>query len=210
MLKKLNNVKKMFACVGIGVLFICHNAMASISLNDQLSALHSYQAVFTQATVANGIITAKASGKVWIHRPWQMRWQVKKPNAQTLLVNGKTIVQISPDLNQATVRNMNPTELSNAGLLLASHADLSNTFVIRNRQENKGVSSYILTPKKPLQLTKIILNFSKAGLVSMETWNTLGQKNIFEFSKVDTHSRIHANLFKFKPAKGMDVLKAGV
>lgn len=183
-------------------------AFASASLTEQLDNLKNYQANFSQTTYASGQVTAKAAGKVWIQRPWQMRWQVDKPSAQTLLVNGQTIVQISPDLNQATVRQMNPTELSNAGLLLASHADLSKTFAIKALATKQGNSVYQLTPKKPLQLTKITLQFNKQGLSSMQTWNTLGQKNIFTFSKVNAHSAINKKLFKFVPAKGMDVLKA--
>jgi outer membrane lipoprotein carrier protein len=196
--------------IGMVFLAVAPVAFASVSLTNQLDNLKNYQANFSQTTYASGKVTAKASGKVWIQRPWQMRWQVDKPNAQTLLVNGQTIVQISPDLNQATVRQMNPTELSNAGLLLASHADLSKTFAIKILAAKQGDSVYQLTPKKPLQLTKIRLQFNKQGLSSMQTWNTLGQKNSFTFSRVNTHSVINKKLFKFVPAKGMDVLKASV
>gem|GEM_PF-2223750 len=192
----------------LGICLVQTALAATENLNSQLEHLKNYQANFSQITSANGDMTAKASGKVWIYRPWQMRWQVQKPSAQTLLVNGKTIVQLNPDLNQATVRQMNPTELSNAGLLLASHADLSNTFIIKALPSKKGLSSFLLTPKKPLQLTKIVLNFSKVGLASMETWNTLGQKNIFTFTKINTVAAINRSLFKFKPTKGMDVLNA--
>jgi chaperone LolA len=184
------------------------SGFAMPSLNQPLDSLKNYQADFKQTTMANGQVTANATGKVCIHRPWQMRWQVITPDAQTLLVNHRTLVQINPDLNQATVRQMNPTELSNAGLLLASNADLSHLFIIKNLEDKNGVSSFRLTPKKPLEITEIILNFNTSGLSSMQTWNTLGQHNIFEFSKIDTHSMIPTSLFIFKPSKDMDVLKA--
>ena len=201
------NTRFRLVCLFVFIVFI-PSGFAMPSLNQQLDSLKNYQADFKQTTMANGKVSANASGKVWIHRPWQMRWQVITPDAQTLLVNHHTMVQINPDLNQATVRQMNATELSNAGLLLASNADLSQMFMIKNLEDKNGVSSFRLTPKKPLEITEIILNFNTSGLSSMQTWNTLGQHNTFEFSRVDTHSIIPTALFVFKPSKEMDVLKA--
>ena len=77
------------------------SGFAMPSLNQPLDSLKNYQADFKQTTMANGQVTANATGKVWIHRPWQMRWQVITPDAQTLLVNHRTLVQINPDLNHS-------------------------------------------------------------------------------------------------------------
>ena len=190
------------------LVFFASTSMATASLNQQLQHLTNYHATFKQKTYANGRLTAQASGEVWIRKPWYMRWQVDKPNYEILLVNGKTLYNISPDLNQATVRQMNATELSNAGLLLASKTDLAKSFVIKSLSDKDGKAVYQLTPKKALQITKIILMFKKNQLVSMQTWNSLGQSNIFEFDNINEYP-INKILFNFKPAKGMDVLKAG-
>ena len=207
MIEHKNN-KFWFVCVMAFMGFV-QSGFAMPSLNQQMDSLKNYEADFKQTTSANGHVMAKASGKVWIHRPWQMRWQVISPDAQTLLVNNQTIVQINLDLNQATVRQMNVTEQSNAGLLLASSSDLTQIFFIKNLEDKNGASSFRLTPKKPLEITQIILNFNKNSLSSMQTWNTLGQHNTFEFSNIDTHSLIHPAIFKFIPSHGMDVLKSG-
>jgi outer membrane lipoprotein carrier protein len=198
-----------FFCAVAIIMGISH-VFAMASLDQSFDSLKNYQADFTQITTSNGQVIAKTSGKLWIRRPFHMRWQVMKPDAQTLLVNHHTIIQINPDLNQATIRQMNATEQSNAGLLLASGTELSKQFIIKKLTDKNGTMALSLTPKNSIEITKIILNFNANGLSSLKTWNTLGQLNSFKFSKVDTHSSISDSIFIFKPSKDMAILKSTV
>src|SRR3546814_18614119 len=46
------------------------------------------------------------SGEFSFRRPGQFRWSVKKPYAQLIVSNGKTVYQYDPDLAQVTERNV--------------------------------------------------------------------------------------------------------
>jgi outer membrane lipoprotein carrier protein len=183
-------------------------ASASVSLQARLNALKTYQANFKQTTVANHRVTGTTQGHIWIQRPWHLRWVVTKPNKQMLIVNGHTVWNYNPDLMQATKQLLNDQQRQNAAMLLASDGSIANAFNIM-QSDKSGITQYQLTPKKPSVVTKIVLNFSRVGLVSMQTMNHLGQTNYYQFSHIIVNHPISSSVFQFTPPKGVDVLEAG-
>ena len=175
------------------------------ALQSRLNALKTYQADFKQTTVANHQVTGTAQGHIWIQRPWHLRWVVTKPAKQMLIVNGNTVWNYNPDLMQATKQRLNDQQRQNAAMLLASDGSIANVYYAGEC----GIAQYQLTPKKPSAVTKIVLNFSPVGLVSMQTVNHLGQTNYYQFSHIAVTQPVAKSLFQFTPPKGVDVLEAG-
>ena len=181
---------------------------AATHLQTQLNALHTDHAQFIQTTVDDqNAVLQKSEGELWIQRPGKFRWQVKMPNQQIIVLNGNTLSIYDVDLAQVTEQKLSAQQIdfSPASLLSGTGVSLTKTFSIAENADH----SFTLIPKQSHNsINKVQVYFSQGKLVQLNLWNQLGQKNIYQFSKIEWNRPITASMFQLSIPKGVDVLRS--
>ncbi len=187
-------------------------AKASLSASAELAQLlnqsNTLRADFKQSLYdAQHSVIQESTGSVELLRPGHFKWQIKTPNPQLLITNGKTLWIYDEDLQQVSQQSLSRAgQLSPAELLSGSVVALEKQFVII-RENNPTLSSFLLKPKtqdSPFQWVR--LQFKRNTLFAMQFRNELGELSDFQFSKLQTGLSLKASSFDFKAPKGVDIL----
>jgi outer membrane lipoprotein carrier protein len=205
----------------ITAIFIAASACAASA--DGLKSLESFmqntrsaQAEFTQEVTApakNGQAprTRTSSGSFAFERPGQFRFDYKKPFAQTIVADGKTLWLYDADLNQVTERAQSKALGSTPAALLASAPNLqalTKDFVLESAPEQDGLQWVNATPKaKDGQLQSVRVGLRGEQLAALEILDSFGQRSLIRFDRVQANPALPASTFDFKVPQGADVLK---
>ena len=197
-------------------------ASASAASADGLKSLESFmqntrsaQAEFTQEVTAppkNGQAarTKTSSGSFAFERPGQFRFDYKKPFAQTIVADGKTLWLYDADLNQVTERAQSKALGSTPAALLASAPylqALSKDFALESAPEQDGLQWVNATPKsKDGQLQSVRVGLRGEQLAALEILDSFGQRSMIRFDKVQANLALPASTFDFQVPQGADVL----
>ena len=122
-------MKNTITAIFIAVCASAASADGLKSLESFMQNTRSAQAEFTQEVTAppkNGQAarTKTSSGSFAFERPGQFRFDYKKPFAQTIVADGKTLWLYDADLNQVTERAQSKALGSTPAALLASATNL--------------------------------------------------------------------------------------
>lgn len=186
------------------------------SLEAFVKNVKSGRAEFTQTVTAPAKegqpSRAKVStGTFEFQRPGQFKFDYKKPFAQTIVADGKTLWLYDADLNQVTQRAQAQALGSTPAALIAAAPDLralQADFTLESAPERDGLQWVKATPKtKDGQLQGIQVGFQGDALAALEIQDSFGQRSVLKFSKVEVNPALGAGAFAFKAPAGADVLK---
>lgn len=186
------------------------------SLEAFVKNVKSGRADFTQTVTAPARegqpSRAKVStGTFEFQRPGQFKFDYKKPFAQTIVADGKTLWLYDADLNQVTQRAQAQALGSTPAALIAAAPDLralQADFTLESAPERDGLQWVKATPKaKDGQLQGIQVGFQGEALAALEIQDSFGQRSVLKFSKVEVNPALGAGAFAFKAPAGADVLK---
>ena len=186
------------------------------SLEAFVKNVKSGRAEFTQTVTAPARegqpSRAKVStGTFEFQRPGQFKFDYKKPFAQTIVADGKTLWLYDADLNQVTQRAQAQALGSTPAALIAAAPDLralQADFTLESAPERDGLQWVKATPKaKDGQLQGIQVGFQGEALAALEIQDSFGQRSVLKFSKVEVNPALGAGAFAFKALAGADVLK---
>jgi outer membrane lipoprotein carrier protein len=186
------------------------------SLEAFVKNVKSGRAEFTQTVTAPAKegqpSRAKVStGTFEFQRPGQFKFDYKKPFAQTIVADGKTLWLYDADLNQVTQRAQAQALGSTPAALIAAAPDLralQADFTLESAPERDGLQWVKATPKaKDGQLQGIQVGFQGEALAALEIQDSFGQRSVLKFSKVEVNPALGAGAFAFKAPAGADVLK---
>ena len=191
-------------CAFIVATFIVISLPCTANLQTKLNSFHSLTANFTQTIILNGNphIT---TGKLWLQKPNQFRWQQEKPSKHLYVSNGKTIWDYSTNLMQVIVRPMTKQlEQTPLFLLSGKNIDLAKLFTMTNL----GPDTYQLIPtQKGGLLRKITLTFIGKRPGTMLFTNAAGQVSTVVFAHVRLNQILSKSLFKFVAPQGVDIVQ---
>lgn len=181
-------------------------------LTGLLGNLKSMQAQFKQTIYdGTGGVIQHSSGNMALERPGKFLWQIKTPNAQSIIADGKNIWNYDPGLQQATQQPMG-SSLSDtpAFLLTGSTTQIANTFdITQATSKTAGEVAYKLTPKDKGALFQWVqLSFKNDQLTQMQLQDNLGQQTVIAFSSIQFNKNLNPRLFQFTPPKGIDVIRS--
>ena len=186
---------------------------ASAGARDDLNAftrgLKGLDGRFTQQVYdARGKLKETASGTLALSAPRLFRWQYVKPYPQLIVADGATVWIHEPDLNQVTRRPQGAEEQNSPLAALVEPARLDAQFVVREAGSADGLNWLALTPKPGADagFSSARLGFGKQGLAKMQVIDVLGQRTDISFSAWRRNPTFPATTFKYKPAKGVDVI----
>ena len=157
---------------------------------------------------AQGEATDRSSGRISLKAPRQFRWEYQQPYPQLIVADGDHLWLYDPDLEQVTVRVQSYEEQSSPLAALIDPGELDRQFVVAEGGQANGLTWVELKARKPdesaVQSAK--LGFSAGGLARMVFEDQLGQRTEVTFSQWTRNRALPADLFRFTPPDGVDVV----
>ncbi|MDO8313353.1 MAG: outer membrane lipoprotein chaperone LolA [Sideroxyarcus sp.] len=187
----------------------CVHAAATDRLKTFIAATRSAQSNFTQEVQdRNGKRIQFASGTMQFVRPGKFRWVYQKPYEQLIVGDGQKFWMYDVDLNQVTVKKLDAALGSSPAALLSGSNEIESGFILKDIEARDGLEWLQATPRSAeTTFEKILMAFNaKSVLVVMELHDTFGHHTVLRFTELKNNPSLGAQLFKFVPPKGADVL----
>lgn len=178
-----------------------------------LSNITSMQADFVQLNKdASGQIIRKSTGNMMLLRPGKFRWDVKQPQPQQIIADGKQLWVYDPSLAQATRHHVSKADASTSPAALLSDAldELAAQYQIDRLAKPRQTGLYFkLLPKtKTSMLHWVELHFIDEQLVGMRLMDNLDQLSEFSFQHIQLNPALSPDRFKFLSPPGVEIVNA--
>ncbi|MPR02798.1 outer membrane lipoprotein chaperone LolA [Pseudomonas sp. MAFF 212408] len=187
-----------------------HADPASVaSLTNLLDKSKTLTARFTQMTLdGGGTQLQQTAGEMAVQRPGLFFWKTDAPNEQTIVSDGQKVTLWDPDLEQATIKKLDPRLNQTPALLLSGDVSkISDSFEITSKQTS-NVIEFVLKPKsKDTLFDSLQLSFGNGVINNMRLIDSVGQRTDILFSGVQANGVVDASKFKFVIPKGADVIQ---
>lgn len=184
-------------------------ASAISSLKTFVRDTRTVRATFSQTVLDRNMqVVQKGGGTMQFERPGKFRWVYEKPYKQLIVGDGTKVWFYDQDLNQVTVRKLDVAIGSSPAALLAGSSDIENDFDL-SEINPEGDTEWLEAKPKARESTFewVRLGFSRDGVLkAMELHDNFGQTTMLAFSRLERNPRISAELFKFSPPEGADVI----
>ena len=149
------------------------------------------------------------------HLPWMRRMPANLllPSKQPLRnsVNPDTLWLYDADLNQVTQRAQAQVLGQTPAALIAAAPDLralQAEFTLAAAPDRDGLQWVSATPKqRDGQLQQVLVGFDGERLAALEIVDSLGQRSVLKFGRIEVNPALPASTFEFKPPAGADVLR---
>ncbi|EIK73593.1 outer membrane lipoprotein carrier protein LolA [Pseudomonas synxantha BG33R] len=164
---------------------------------------------FSQLTLdAGGTQLQETAGEMAVQRPGLFYWHTEGNAEQTIVSDGQKVTLWDPDLEQATIKKLDPRLNQTPALLLSGDVSkISDSFDITSKQTG-DVMDFTLKPKaKDTLFDSLRLSF-RGGLINdMQLVDSVGQRTNILFTGVKANGVVDASKFKFDIPKGADVIQ---
>ncbi|NND65137.1 MAG: hypothetical protein HKM24_04140 [Gammaproteobacteria bacterium] len=171
---------------------------ASASFQRYLRETKNFSADFVQAVFESDDTEATTeSGKVWVRRPDELRWDYIQPYRRSVLADGESVWEYDEDLNQAIVRPQADLIQQNPVVLLGDHGDFEKVFVVSGEFQAEAVTWLELTPRSESPEYKLVrLGFEEKELIAMEWIGNFDQRVRVDFSNIRRNKRVNNKVFQ--------------
>jgi len=177
----------------------------------QLKSMKSIHSKFRQwVQDAKQAALQDVTGRMWVEKPGQFRWDTNDPYPQSIIANGEFIWIYDEDLEQATQQKLDKHVGNTPALLLSGDpSKLADVFVISAYlYDDTGEWRFDLKPKAEGGLFELLrVNFKDGKMMDMYLEDALGQTTRIEFIDPKINLPIPADVFTFNPPKGVDLIK---
>lgn len=187
------------------------------SLQELLMPLSTLEGKFEQVIKnERGETLQYFSGKVWLKKPGQFRWEVLGDEPRLVVSDGHKVWDYDKDLEQVIVQKLAEGQIKAPIFFLTGDIKtLDKDFKIHQIASKKGEclsksdTCFQLAPKgEEGAFQWIKIGFKDNVLMEMELLDQLGQDSRFSFKEVKMNQPIPVDRFEFKSPKGVDVLEA--
>lgn len=184
------------------------SAAATDALKVFLTQTQTVKARFAQMVLDKNLKPLQqAQGIMQFSRPGKFRWDYQKPYEQVIVGDGSKLWIYDKDLNQVTVRKLDRALGASPAALLSGGNDLERDYKLSNTGMDKGLDWLEALPKsKETVFERVRMGFGKSGLEAMELRDQFGQTTVITFADVERNPRIAAEVFRFTPPQGADVI----
>ena len=215
---ELDDKRMLKKLLAVSLVAVAGSALAGgmESLESFVKTAKSGRADFTQTVTAPSregqpARTKTSSGEFAFQRPGRFKFDYRKPFAQQIVADGKTLWMYDADLNQVTQRAQAQALGSTPAALIAAAPDLralQADFKLESAPVRDGLQWVKATPlARDGQLQSIEVGFQGNTLAALEILDSFGQRSVLKFGKVETNPVLGASTFAFKAPVGADVLK---
>ena len=200
---------------------VAAHAQGVQSLERFMQTTTSGRAEFTQVVTAPAkdgrpARSKTSSGSFAFVRPNQFRFDYRKPFAQTIVADGRTLWLYDPDMNQATARPQAAALGNTPASLIASATDLSvlrQAFNLQSEPDQEGLHWVMATPVSrdaTIQSVRVGLRDQGATvvLVRLEIRDAFGQQSVLSFDRFEANpAQRDPALFQFVPPPHTEVIR---
>jgi outer membrane lipoprotein carrier protein len=173
-----------------------------------LKDVKTLKADFTQVVLDANLKQLKQStGTLLIKRPNRFRWDYAKPDAETVVADGRHLWLYDVALQQVTVKPLGATLAASPAVLLAGSNDVDKGFTVTDQGEKDGLAWVALTPKaKDSDFDSVRLGFKGEDVAEMDLKDNLGNTTRISFDHIQRNPEISDESFRFVPPAGADVI----
>ncbi len=181
---------------------------ATEQLHRFVDEVTSMQANFEQIVVdSRGNIVEEASGRFYLQRPGQFRWDYQQPFAQQIVADGQRLWFYDIDLEQITVNAQEDALSDSPASLLSGRSVPEDNYHIVEVSSDDGLYWLELTPiQSDAGFQRLSLAFSDDGLQQMVMTDSFDQRTLLIFSAMQTNSELPTSTFEFVVPAGVDVV----
>lgn len=177
------------------------------TLKGFVAEVQTGRAAFTQTvTSPDGAKKKLSSGRFEFARPDRFRFAYVKPYEQLIVADGRKVWLHDVDLNQVTVRPFDAALGATPAALLAGAA-LERDFALKALPDEAGLQWAQALPRTPdggFQSLKVA--FRGKTLAAVEIVDAFGQRSRLDFTEVESNPALPADLFRYTPPPGADVI----
>jgi outer membrane lipoprotein carrier protein len=183
-------------------------ADANARLQEFVDKTRTLQGRFAQTVLdRKGRVTQESKGEFAISRPGKFRWSYAAPYSQLIVGDGKKVWIYDSDLEQVTVRKFDNAMGATPAALLAGSNEIDKHFALKEAGKQQGLDWLEATPLNEEGTFKLVrMGFEASDLRAMELRDNFGQVTRLSFSALRQNPSLGADLFRFKPPKGADVV----
>ena len=184
------------------------SASGTDALKSFLNQTKSVKARFAQMVLDRNLKPLQqAQGVMQFSRPGKFRWDYIKPYEQTIVGDGERLWIHDKDLNQVTVRKLDRALGASPAALLAGSNDLERDFMLSDSGSKDGLDWLDAVPKsRDTAFERVRMGFGKSGVAAMELRDQFGHVTVITFADIERNPQIAAEVFRFTPPKGADVI----
>lgn len=184
------------------------HANAVDALRSFLAQTKSARGEFTQqVTRGNAQAAPPSSGSFVFERPGKFRWTYEKPYEQLLVADGSKLYLYDKDLNQVTVKKLSAALPASPASILFGASDFEREFAVKDDGSRDGLAWLVATPRtKDSPYERIDIGFRDSTPAAMQIKDSFGQTSRLLFRSFERNPRLDADLFRFVPPAGADVL----
>jgi outer membrane lipoprotein carrier protein len=190
-------------------------ATATTDLKNILAPVQSLTADFQQKmTSEKGRILQQSTGKMWLKKPGQFRWEVLGKEARLVVSNGKQVWDYDKDLEQVTIQKLSKGEVRAPIFFLTGEVNsIDRDFNVKNisiagkscmQGSDQCFELYPKNEQTPFQWIRV--GFKNKILKDLEILDQLGQHSFFSFENTKMNPSVSPGQFSFTPPKGVDVV----
>lgn len=172
-------------------------------LKEKLALFDQINATFVQrVSSAQGKLLNESSGEMVISRPGKFHWQIKQPEEELIVSDGKTIWYYSPFIEQVTLINFNDAINDTPFALIAG----ANEQQWKNYIVKQNDNQFTVTNPTQEQATTFIFEFDKQNNISkFVVLEEQGQRSEFLLTHKALTKVLDESLFDFKIPPGVEV-----
>jgi outer membrane lipoprotein carrier protein len=186
-------------------------------LENRYAAIETAAGNFRQTYRAPGI-EQEESGEFWLKKPGLMRWEYRIPEEKLFVADGRESFLYVPADNQVQVQSFSTADLLNTPLaILLGMEDINRRFIV-SRETAAGPPP---GDTLPMRLTPrdfeegyvyLLLSLDKATyeIRRVVIHEHGGNTSEFLFSDVVTNVKVDDNKFRFRPPRGVEVLRLDI
>ena len=172
------------------------------------NGLERFQAEFTQTVRSqDGRVQDQTHGDVWLQSPDKLRWVYTGDFPETIVADGNNIWIYDESLQQVTVKPQSDQTSDSPLMVLADASRIDQQF---NVAELGDFEDMLLLELKSLdaeaEFERILLGLDSSGIRMMAMEDAFGQRTDIHFENSLRNSPQDADLFKFTPPEGVDVV----
>lgn len=179
-------------------------------LTEFLNGMQSMEATFEQWVMdAKQNALQHVTGKMWVQRPGQFRWNTNDPYPQQIVSDGKELWIYDADLEQATKKILDKQVGNTPALLLSGDpARIADGFTVSAYLfDETGEWRFDLKPKdKDAMFALLRVHFYRDQLRDMYLEDSLGQTTRIEFKPISVNQPIPESRFKLDLDDSVDVI----
>ena len=156
-------------------------------------------------------ILRKSQGRFVFQRPGKFIWETIKPFEQKVIADGQRLLLWDKDLNQLTIRPAGKSLSASPAAILFGQIAIDERFELIPGGEKGGMYWLELKPKADksagdMPYSRVGVGMANGLPVGLELHDNFGTITLINLSKIRINSNLGAEVFKFNPPAGADVL----